>query len=215
MSSLRSKTDAQIAKTRSAKPEFMQQVDELLRQAEEFQQGKNALQIGQAVPDFTLPDAKGNAVSLAEVLTSNIAIVTFYRGSWCPYCNLQLNALKQHLPAFNALGAQLIAVSPEVPDGSLSNAEIADMPFTVVSDQDAKVAAQFGVAWEVPEILIEHMRKDRNLDLAQINNGNATILPIPATFIINKAQTLSWRFVDLDYRRRAEPEDMLKALQQL
>ena len=86
------------------------------------------------------------------------------------------------------------------------------MDFIVLSDQDAEIASQYGIAWKVPEFIAEHMRVDRGLDLESINNGNGTILPIPATFIIGKNGIISWRFVDVDYRTRSEPEDIIKAL---
>ena len=89
------------------------------------------------------------------------------------------------------------------------------LPFTVLSDQGADVAASYGVAWQVPDFLLEHMRVDRGLDLQEINNGNATILPIPATFILSKSGEIIWRYVDVDYRTRSEPDDIIKALKAL
>ena len=85
----------------------------------------------------------------------------------------------------------------------------------MLSDQDALVAADFGVAWKVPELVLEHMRKDRNLELSDINNGNGSVLPLPATFVINTDGNVVWRFVDVDYRIRSEPEDIVNALKAL
>jgi len=89
------------------------------------------------------------------------------------------------------------------------------MDFIVLSDQDAKVAALFGVAWEVPEFVLEHMKVDRKLDIETINNGNTNIMPIPATFVLNRDGAVKWRFVDVDYRTRSEPADIIEALQKL
>jgi len=141
--------------------------------------------------------------------------VTFYRGSWCPYCNLQLRALNARLPEINALGAQLVAISPQVPDGSMTKDEISNMDFNVLSDQDAKVAEEYGVAWNVPEFMAEHMRVDRNLDLDVINNGDGNILPIPATFVLSQDGQVIWRYVDVDYRTRSEPDYIIDALKSL
>jgi peroxiredoxin len=215
MTTLKEQTDAKVAETRKAKPEFMKNVDDLIAQARSFQQGGDATGVGQQAPKFELPNQEGKPVSLTDLLASGPVIVTFYRGSWCPYCNLQLKALHARLSEINALGAQLVAISPEVPDGSMSESEINDMGFQVLSDQDANVASTFGVAWEVPELLLEHMRVDRKLDLASINNGNGSILPIPATFVIGKDGAVTWRFVDIDYRTRSEPADVIEALKQL
>jgi len=93
--------------------------------------------------------------------------------------------------------------------------EMSEMDFLVLSDQDAKVASQYGVAWEVPEVLLQHMRVDRKLELEAINNGNGSVLPIPATFIIGRDGVVTWRYVDLDYRTRSEPDDIINALQKL
>lgn len=215
MTSLKSQTLAQVEKTRSAKPEFMKTIDDVIATAREFEQGANATAIGERAPEFNLPSAKGESVLLSQLQTKGSVVVTFYRGSWCPYCNLQLRAMYSRLDEIHSLGAQLVAISPEVPDESLSKTEIDDMTFPVLSDQDAKVAQQFGVAWEVPEVILQHMRNDRNLDLSDINNGNGSVLPIPATFIIDRDGIVQWRFIEVDYRMRAEPDDIIAVLKGL
>lgn len=212
MKSLQQQTNAQIEKTRLAKPEFMQAIDDLMATARKFEEGGAAIAIGQRAPDFELPDARGEAVSLSGLRAKGPVVVTFYRGSWCPYCNLQLRALQARLTDIRALGADLVAISPQKPDESLTQTERDALEFTVLSDQDARVAAQYGVAWEVPKLILEHMRKDRNLDLAEINNGNGSVLPIPATFVLGPDGVVAWRYVDVDYRTRAEPEDVVAAL---
>ncbi|MFG0290017.1 MAG: peroxiredoxin-like family protein [Rhodopirellula sp. JB044] len=215
MPSLREQTDARIANTRKNNPNFAKKVDELLSSAEVFQSGANALDVGQNAPDFTLPTPLGKSVSLSNLITNGPVVVTFYRGSWCPYCNLQLRAMQQRLPEIRALGAELAAISPEMPDNSLSHEEQETLEFPVLSDHDARVAAEYGVAWEVPELILEHMRNDRNLELSAINGGNGSVLPIPATFVIDRDGVVTWRFVDVDYRHRAEPDDIIHALKQL
>ncbi len=215
MKTLKEQTDAKIAAGRKAKPEFMKGVDEVIEKAKAFQQGSDALKVGAKAPNFELPDAKGNSVSLKVLLEKGPVVVTFYRGDWCPYCNLQLRALQARLTEINDLGATLVAISPQVPDGSLSKSEISEMDFTVLSDQNAKVASEYGVAWEVPEFLMEHMKLDRNLDLEQINNGNANVLPIPATFILGTDGIVTWNYVNVDYRTRSEPEELIEALKKI
>lgn len=215
MKSLREQTIAKIEQGRHANPNFMKSVDDAINEAKKFQQGANAINIGQSAPNFELPDPLGKPYTLSNVLSQGPVIVTFYRGSWCPYCNLQLRALQSQLDEIHALGAKLVAISPEVPDGSLTNSEIRDMDFIVLSDQDAHVAELYGVSWEVPEVLLTHMKVDRQLDLETINNGNSSILPIPATFIINPEGIVTWRYVDVDYRTRSEPDDIINALKKL
>ncbi len=139
----------------------------------------------------------------------------FYRGSWCPYCNLQLRAMQDRLAEIAEFGGQLIAVSPEFPDGSLSLIEKAELQFTVLSDQSAQVSSQYGVAWEVPELILDHMQNDRGLELRKINDGSGNVLPIPATFVVSRDGVVRWRYVNVDYRHRAEPDDVIAALRQL
>ncbi|MCB4799895.1 peroxiredoxin-like family protein [Neotamlana laminarinivorans] len=215
MKTLREQTDAKIAAGRKAKPSFMAGVDEVISKAKAFEEGADALKVGEKAPDFNLPNAKGDTISLYNLLNNGPVVLTFYRGSWCPYCNLQLRALQAKLNEIEDLGATLVAVSPEVPDGSLTENEISNMEFTVLSDQDAKTAKNYGVAWEVPEFLMEHMRVDRNLDLKKINNGNSNVLPIPGTFIINKHGIVTWNYVNVDYRTRSEPDEIIEALKAL
>jgi peroxiredoxin len=193
----------------------MKGVDETIAQAKAFQEGANALNLDQNAPRFELPNQHGEQVLLDELLAKGPVVITFYRGSWCPYCNLQLKALQSRLPEIHALGAQLVAISPQAPDGSMSENDIRNMDFVVLSDQNADVAASYGVAWQVPALLLEHMREDRGLDLESLNNGNGSILPIPATFVLDSEGKVTWRYVDVDYRTRSEPQDIINALKAL
>tara|TARA_B100000446_G_scaffold25088_1_gene20437 strand:+ start:1101 stop:1685 length:585 start_codon:yes stop_codon:yes gene_type:complete len=193
----------------------MKGVDETIAQAKAFQEGANALNLDQNAPRFELPNQHGEQVLLDELLAKGPVVITFYRGSWCPYCNLQLKALQSRLPEIHALGAQLVAISPQAPDGSMSENDIRNMDFVVLSDQNADVAASYGEAWQVPAFLLDHMREDRGLDLESLNNGNGSILPIPATFVLDSEGKVTWRYVDVDYRTRSEPQDIINALKAL
>ncbi|MGJ8716445.1 MAG: peroxiredoxin-like family protein [Maribacter stanieri] len=215
MKKLKELTDAKIESGRQNNTEFMNGVDAIIEQEKAFEKGKDAINIGQKAPDFELPNAEGKSIVLKSLLEKGPVVITFYRGNWCPYCNLQLRALQARLDDIYALGATLVAISPQVPDGSLTEDEISKMDFIVLSDQDAKVALQYGVAWQVPEFLAEHMRVDRKLDLEKVNNGNGNVLPIPATFILGQDGVVSWNYVNVDYRSRSEPEEIIEALKRL
>ena len=158
MQKLKEQTDAKIALGRKKNPEFMKGVDEIINEAKAFQKGKNAIKIGEKAPNFELPNPLGKQIKLLDLLSKGPVVITFYRGSWCPYCNLQLRALQDKLKDIYQLGATLVAISPEVPDSSMTKSEISNMEFTVLSDQDAKIAAQYGVAWDVPEFLLMWLR---------------------------------------------------------
>lgn len=207
--------NAKFANTLKNNPEFAKRVDDLLSSADTFQAGAKAVEVGRRAPDFELPDAQGETVLLSELLVRGPVVVTFYRGSWCPYCSLQTQAMLQRLTDIHAMGAELVAITPEIPDGSLTSVERKALAFPVLSDQGAGVAAEYGVAWEVPAMILDHIRNDRKLDLADINGGNGSVLPIPATFVVSQSGVVTWRFVNVDYQQRAEPDDIIDALQEL
>ena len=114
-----------------------------------------ALNVGDRLPDFTLPNAKGEAVSSAELLKSGPLVINFYRGGWCPYCNLELNALQKAVPQIDALGTRLVAISPELPDKSLSTAEKNSLTFEVLSDKGNAVSKTFGLVFALAEELLQ------------------------------------------------------------
>ncbi|CAK9075285.1 Putative peroxiredoxin Rv1608c (Bacterioferritin comigratory protein) (Thioredoxin peroxidase) (Thioredoxin-dependent peroxiredoxin Rv1608c), partial [Durusdinium trenchii] len=169
--------------------------------------------VGQAFPDFELPDHNGSAVRSSELLSEGPLVVTFYRGGWCPYCNLALRALQDKLPEMKELGANLVAISPQLPDGSLSTAEQNSLEFSVLSDVGLKVASDAGVVWEIPEYAMEWHQKFFGMDLESTNGaGNSNKLPVPATFVIGRDGRVLWRFVEAKYWERANPEDIVNAL---
>jgi peroxiredoxin len=177
-------------------------------------QADRALGVGAQAPLFCLPSATGEPVSLAGLLAGGPVVLTFYRGSWCPYCNIALRALQQRHDEITARGARLVAVSPQVPDESLSLAERTQLAFSVLSDAGSDTAKQYGLAFDLPDDLAAVY--DRlGFDLARVNGGYARTLPLPATYVIDREGVIRWAFVDPDYTRRAEPTDVLRALDAL
>jgi peroxiredoxin len=170
-----------------------------------------ALGTGDQVPDFALPDARGNPISLLDVLRRGPAVVTLYRGGWCPYCNLQLRAYQSVLPQITALGGRLIAISPQLPDGSLSTAEANALTFDVLSDVGNRVARSFGLVYALPEELRAALRSN-NKALPGINGDESWELPVPATYVIAPDRRIALAYIDVDYRKRLEPEAILAAL---
>ncbi len=171
----------------------------------------SVLAAGQAAPDFTLPDAHGVPVTLSALLARGPAVVTFYRGGWCPYCNLQLKAYEAVLPEIARLGGRLVAISPQRPDGSLSTAEANALTFDVLSDVGNAVARQFGLVFSVAEEVREAMRSNGK-DLADVNGDGSWDLPVSATFVIAPDRRIHLAHVDVDYRRRLGPDALLAAL---
>ena len=172
----------------------------------------SALTVGDAAPTFSLPNASGETVALADVLASGPVILTFYRGGWCPYCNLELRAYQTLLPEIEAAGATLVAVSPQTPDASLTTQEKKDLTFTVLSDEGNAVARQFGLVHTLPADLVAAYDQF-GLDVAGSNGDASGDLPLPATYVIDPDGTIRYAFVDADYTKRAEPSEVLASLQ--
>lgn len=166
---------------------------------------------GEQAPDFTLPDALGNQIALVDLLKQGPVVVTFYRGQWCPFCNLQLRAYQQILPQINALGATLVAISPQTPDQSLSTVEKAELAFTVLSDAGNKVARLYRLIFTIPKAMRSHYLNS-GADLPAFNGDDSWEIPIPGTFLLDQTGRVRFAFADADYTRRLEPVTLLKHL---
>ncbi|WP_151480793.1 peroxiredoxin-like family protein [Streptomyces albicerus] len=184
------------------------------RDLAESGQADRALTVGARAPRFSLPSATGRTVTLEGLLADGPVVLTFYRGAWCPYCNIALRALQQHHHDITVRGARLVALSPQIPDESLSLSEKHELTFDVLSDIGSDTAKQYGLAFDLPEDLAAVYDK-LGFDLQRVNAGHPRTLPLPATFVIDRDGTIRWVFVDTDYTKRAEPADILAALDAL
>ena len=175
-----------------------------------------ALRVGQSAPYFMLSDAFGNQVSLEKLLASGPVVISFYRGEWCPFCNIALRGLQQALPDIKRLGATLVAISPEKPDHGIVASEKNGLTFPVLSDVGNRVARQFGIVFRVGEPLKEFSKNAFNNDLALRNGDHSYELPVPATYVIDTTGVICFAHVDVDYMlSRAEPEAVVAALEAL
>ncbi len=173
---------------------------------------KNSISVGQKIADFTLPDINNNKVTLYNELKDNIIILSFYRGGWCPVCNIQLHSLQNYLSEFDKLGAKLIAVSPETPDNSLTTAKKNEISFKVLSDVGNLVGKKYGLVFTIPKDA-RHIYKNFGIDIEKHNGDDKFEIPITATFIINKNAKIIYAFKDTDYKNRADPEEIIKILE--
>jgi peroxiredoxin len=174
-----------------------------------------AITVGDSLEPFTLSDATGAPVTLDQLIEAGPAVIVFYRGGWCPYCNLALRTYQRELlPELTAFGARLVAISPQSPDQSLSTAEKAGLGFTVLSDPASRLARQIGISFQQADEVLGAQRK-LGLDLAQVNAEGSTELPRPTVLVVDENRTV--RFVDVqpDYTARTEVADILAALASL
>ncbi len=167
---------------------------------------------GDKAPDFALPNVDGSTISTEELRTRGPVVLSFYRGAWCPYCNLELKALQERLPEIEALGAQLVAVSPQQPDASAATVERSALTFEVLSDAGNAVARQYGLEFELPREL-RPIYSNWGVDLEASNGDDSYTLPMAATYVIDTDGTILEAFVDADYTKRMEPENVIAALE--
>lgn len=172
---------------------------------------KSALKTGDKAPLFTLPDATGTPVALAQLLKQGPTIVMFYRGGWCPYCNLELRAYQRLLPEIRNAGGQLIAISPQAPDTSLSTAEKNALAYPVLSDVNTDAARGFGILFTLPDYL-QKLYSSLGHGMDVVNANGQWTLPLPATYVIGKDGVIIAHHVDTDYRKRMEPQAALDAI---
>lgn len=170
-----------------------------------------ALKAGDKAPAFSLPDPDGRPVSSAELLGRGPLVVSFYRGVWCPYCNIDLQALQAALPQLQAAGATLVAISPQLPVNSRRSQRENGLSFPILSDAGNAVAERFGLRFKVSDDLMQVYETFGNA-LPVVNGDSSWTLPMPGRFVIAPDGTVLYAEVDPDYTRRPDPEDLLPAL---
>ncbi|MGD1935168.1 MAG: peroxiredoxin-like family protein [Candidatus Phaeomarinobacter sp.] len=173
--------------------------------------GNDALKVGDTLPDAELPSATGETVRMSELAAKGPLVITFYRGGWCPYCNLELKAYQDLLSEITALGGQLVAVTPEKPDNSLSTTEKNALTFPVLTDNENSFAKALGIVFELPAPL-QALYGKFGMDLPGLNAGSGWTLPIPATFVVGADGKIVLAGVDTNYTRRLEPSEAVAAL---
>lgn len=172
---------------------------------------ESAPKSGDILKVFTLPNQNGENVSLASLLSKGPVIVTFYRGGWCPYCNLELKAYQEQLESIKAAGASLVAITPELPDQSLSTSEKNNLAFQVLSDVNAVYAKELNLVFTLPDEL-KPIYSQFGIPIEEHNGEGQFDLPLAATFIVNSNGKIVYDFVTSDYTERAEPSDVVAAL---
>jgi len=170
-----------------------------------------SLQIGTKAPDFSLPNAKGKVVTLSTLLARGPAVVTFYRGGWCPFCDLQLRSYQGALSQIHDLGAELVAVSPQTPDYALSDIEKKQLTFPVLTDTHNQVARAYGLVFALNDTL-KGLQTAFGNPIPKFNGDDSWELPMPGTFVLDRKGVVRLSHVDPDYMKRLEPAAVLDAL---
>ena len=177
-------------------------------------QAQRAVPAGDRAPDFVLSDPDGNPISSRELLAKGPLVVSFYRGVWCPYCNLDLQALDATLPEITVRGASLVAISPQTAPNSRKSQRDNKLRFPILSDVRSEIASRFGIRFALPDYLMETYKGFKN-DLPSFNNDPAWVLPMPARFIIGTDGVVAYAEVNPDYTRRPDPAELLPVLDRL
>ncbi len=174
----------------------------------------NASNVGDKAPEFRLPNVKGGETALSELLKSGPVVLSFYRGGWCPFCNLEFKALHDKLPEMQALGATLVGISPETLAVSQQTVQDNAMEFEVLSDEGNRVAREYGLIMVVDEAIRPHYLQ-WGIDIPSSNGDETFELPVPATYVIDQNGVIRAGHVDKDYTKRMEPADIVAALKAL
>ncbi len=214
--SLQDQLDARRAEfTANAPAETIEEYNKGVQSVIESGMLERALKVGDKAPDFTLNNATGQPVTLSKQLENGPVILTWYRGSWCPYCNITLNAYQKSLPEFKAAGAQLLALTPELPDKSLTTSQKFKLDYQVLSDVDNQVAEKYKIVFKMSPWVEKAMREFADLKKYNGASYNDSQLPLSATYIIDQKGIIRWAFLDAEYRNRATSEQILAELKKL
>ena len=172
---------------------------------------EKSIQVGQRFPEFSLPNALGKPINSKEMLKHGKMVLAFYRGSWCPYCNLELKALQDNLHRIQEKNAVLAAISPQSPDHSLTMVEKLDLKFEVLTDVNNDFAEELGIAFQLQDFVLPHYQ-DLGINLPDFNRNEDHTLPVPAVFVINENGQIAYRFLDVNYMNRMDMEELIQAL---
>ncbi len=198
----------------SMEKETMAKDTQMMKTATAEVVSKTALSVGAKMPSFRLSDANGKTVASSDLLKKGNLVVVFYRGAWCPYCNLYLKKLQNNVSQIQAQNAAIVAISVENPDKSLSVAQKNKVSFDVLSDPKLETARKFGIVYQLDSDTNEKY-KGYGIDLVRQNETATPDLPLSATYIVNQKGEITYAFLESDYKKRAEPNDIIEMLSKM
>jgi len=172
---------------------------------------ENALKAGQKAPDFELQDSEGNLVSLDKLLKNGPVVISFNRGNWCPFCNIEFKHLQEKLKEINANGATLVSISPQLPEKSAALKAEYGYDYSILYDKNNAVAKSFGVSFTLAEPL-RPIHEAFEMDIPGHNGNNSFELPLAATYVIDKNREIIYSFISANWMERAEPSEFISKL---
>lgn len=184
-------------------PEILSKMLEATQSLKNSELEKEAFNIGDKIEDTILLNNLGDEVSIMDILGKQPAIISFYRGTWCPYCNLELSTYNELLKDKNKI--KMVAISPERPESSIN---VENLNFEVLSDIDNKFAKKLNLTFDITET-IENIYDGFGINLEKSQGKKSRILPIPATYIVDSSGVIVYAYIDADYTKRAEPKDVI------
>jgi peroxiredoxin len=209
---LKAKLNALWDKTlRTERRDLTQAYEALIQRLSEVDMTARSLKAGDSMPRFLLPSVEGRLVDSSDLLEKGPLVVSFFRGEWCAFCTLELEALQTKLPEIEQLGATLVAVTADTGEWLRAAKGRRAVRFEVLSDVDHALGFQFGIIFRVPDAL-RRVYLEIGVDLAARHGNDAWLLPVPATFVVDRKGTIRHAYVDVDFTRRMEPDDIVKAV---
>jgi peroxiredoxin len=199
--------------TTIADPETIEKIYGAFENSQQTTETPKKVQVGDQFPDFHMPCATGKDVSLSDLLQQGPILITFYRGEWCPYCNIAVQYLQRHLEDFRSRDVTLVAISPELPDYSLSMAEKNDLKFPVLSDLHNTLTKKLGILYD--QSGARGLHDKLGIDLIARNGEDTWEVPIPATILVDKSGIVRATYIETDFRKRLEPEVALRWIDSL
>ncbi len=198
----------------SASPDMVAVYDRLLAWLRSGAIGLEAPRIGEPFPDFVLPDQDGRLVTLHDLTAGGPVVLSFFRGGWCPYCGLEMAAIERARPAIVAAGGQIVGITPEIHGYARETMELRRLGYRLLVDIDNGLALSLGIVFRLPTDAVEGY-KSRSVDLEPRQGNGAWMLPVPATFVVDREAIVRLAFVEPDYRVRLDPEALIDTVKTL
>jgi peroxiredoxin len=204
-------SDFAVQMSKQAPPEVLQTMGGEISKLAQSGIVENAKSVGDKAPGFTLENSKGEDVSLNELLEKGSVVLSFNRGNWCPFCNLEFKALQESVAEIKDAGANLVVISPQLPIMSRELKHKNGFEYDILYDKSNEVAKKFGIAFALPEPL-RPIHEAFGMDIPAHNGDNTFELPLAATYVINKRGEITYAYLNANWMERAEPEDFIGSL---